>query len=71
MKNIKEKLNHEINITLMFMHNLKKTLADFTCEELHQAAVRFCNMIYPHEKTSKDEGGFIGWGMFLMDLKKN
>lgn len=38
-------------------------------EEFHQAAVRFCNMIYPPEKTSKDEGEFYRLGDVVKTLR--
>lgn len=44
-------------------------ILSITCEELHLAAVRFCNMIYPPEKTSKDEGEFYRLGDVVKTLR--
>ena len=54
----------------LMQYYFTKDIHSITCEELHQSAVRFCNMIYPHEKTSKDEGEFYRLGDVFNGFEK-
>ena len=43
----------------LMQYYFTKDIHSITCEELHQSAVRFYNMIYPQ---SKDEGNYYKMG---------